>query len=111
RGHVLVKFTRARTGEILAPDNNPVSERWRTLLAGRNTKRTLARPSAAEHLALRVLCGNMKFLILAATAFLEIPRFERVGQLGRMASSRCGRCGALDAEFVGNAPASWPVSG
>ncbi|KEY59881.1 type II toxin-antitoxin system HipA family toxin YjjJ [Serratia sp. DD3] len=85
RGHVLVKFS--------APDDNPVSERWRDLLL-------------AEHLALRVLGVETEVYDFDGQRFLEIPRFDRVGQLGRL-----GVCSlrALDAQFVGNARAPWPV--
>lgn len=38
--------------------------------------------------------------------FLEIPRFDRIGQLGRIGVFSLR---ALDAGFVGNARASWPV--
>lgn len=85
RGHVLVKFS--------APDDNPVSKRWRDLLL-------------AEHLALRVLGVETEVYDFDGQRFLEIPRFDRVGQLGRL-----GVCSlrALDAEFIGNARAPWPV--
>lgn len=85
RGHVLVKFT--------APDDNPVSERWRDLLL-------------AEHLALRVLGVETEIFDFGSQRFLEIPRFDRVGQLGRIGVFSLR---ALDAEFVGNARAPWPV--
>lgn len=38
--------------------------------------------------------------------FIEIPRFDRVGQLGRIGVFSLR---ALDAEFVGNTRAPWPV--
>lgn len=85
RGHVLVKFS--------APDDNPVSERWRDLLL-------------AEHLALRVLGVATEVYDFGSQRFLEIPRFDRVGQLGRIGVFSLR---ALDAEFVGNARAPWPV--
>ncbi|GAA3611147.1 hypothetical protein GCM10023078_42500 [Gibbsiella greigii] len=85
RGHVLVKFS--------APDDNPVSERWRDLLQ-------------AEHLALRVLGVETEVFDFGGQRFLEVPRFDRVGQLGRIGVFSLR---ALDAEFVGNARASWPV--
>lgn len=85
RGHVLVKFS--------ALDNNPVSERWRDLLL-------------AEHLALRLLGVETEIYDVSHQRFLEIPRFDRIGSLGRI-----GVCSlrALDAEFIGNARAPWPV--
>lgn len=85
RGHVLVKFS--------ASDDNPVSERWRDLLL-------------AEHLALRVLGVETEVYDFGSQRFLEIPRFDRVGQLGRIGVFSLR---ALDAEFVGNARAPWPV--
>lgn len=62
RGHVIVKFT--------AADDNPISERWRDLLL-------------AEHLALSVLGVETEVFDFAGQRFLEIPRFDRIGQLGR----------------------------
>nr|WP_159466226.1 type II toxin-antitoxin system HipA family toxin YjjJ [Scandinavium goeteborgense] len=85
RGHVLVKFS--------APDDNPVSERWRDLLL-------------AEHLALSVLGVETEVFDFGSQRFLEIPRFDRVDQLGRIGVFSLR---ALDAEFVGNARAPWPV--
>jgi hypothetical protein len=85
RGHVLVKFS--------APDNNPVSERWRDLLL-------------AEHLALSVLGVATEIFDFAGQRFLEVPRFDRVGQLGRVGVFSLR---ALDAEFIGNASAPWPA--
>ncbi|MCS2154322.1 type II toxin-antitoxin system HipA family toxin YjjJ [Scandinavium goeteborgense] len=85
RGHVLVKFS--------APDDNPVSERWRDLLL-------------AEHFALRVLGVETEVFDFGSQRFLEIPRFDRVDQLGRIGVFSLR---ALDAEFVGNARAPWPV--
>ncbi len=85
RGHVLVKFS--------ASDDNPVSERWRDLLL-------------AEHLALQVLGVETAIFDFAGQRFLEVPRFDRVGALGRIGVFSLR---ALEAEFVGNARASWPV--
>lgn len=85
RGHVIVKFT--------AADENPVSERWRDLLL-------------AEHLALNVLGVETEVFDFGGRRFLEIPRFDRTGLLGRkgLFSLR-----ALEAEFVGRAREAWPV--
>lgn len=85
RGHVLVKFSVA--------DDSPVSERWRDLLL-------------AEHLALAVLGTGSEIFDFAGQRFLEVPRFDRVGQLGRVAVFSLR---ALDAEFVGDAAAPWPA--
>lgn len=84
RGHVLVKFS--------APDDNPVSERWRDLLL-------------AEHLALSVLDVESEVFDFAGQRFLEVSRFDRVGPLGRLGVFSLR---ALDAEFVGDASAPWP---
>ena len=85
RGHVLVKFT--------AQADNPVSERWRDLLQ-------------AEHLALKVLGVETEVFDFGGQRFLEIPRFDRVGQLGRVGLFSLK---ALEAEFVGRARETWPV--
>ncbi|MBS1143231.1 MAG: phosphatidylinositol kinase [Proteobacteria bacterium] len=84
RGHVLVKFT--------AQDDNPVTERWRDLLL-------------AEHLALSVLGVETGIFDFAGQRFLEVPRFDRIGQLGRVGVVSLR---ALDAEFIGDASAPWP---
>jgi hypothetical protein len=84
RGHVLVKFS--------APDDNPVSERWRDLLL-------------AEHLALSVLGVETEVFDFGGQRFLEVPRFDRVGQLGRIGVFSLR---ALDAEFIGDVSAPWP---
>lgn len=85
RGHVLVKFT--------APGDNPVTQRWRDLLL-------------AEHLALSVLDVETEVFDFGGQRFLEVPRFDRVGRLGRVAVFSLR---ALDAEFVGDVSAPWPT--
>ena len=85
QGHVLVKFT--------AAENNPVSERWRDLLH-------------AEQLALRVLGVETEMIDLGPQRYLEIPRFDRVGELGRIGIFSLR---ALDAEFIGKAREPWPT--
>lgn len=85
RGHVLVKFS--------APDDNPVSERWRDLLL-------------AEHLALSLFGVETGVFDFGGQRFLEVPRFDRIGQFGRIGVFSLR---ALDAEFVGDAAAPWPV--
>lgn len=84
-GHVLVKFS--------ALDDNPICERWRDLLL-------------AEYLALKVPGVETAVFDCAGQRFLEIPRFDRIGLSGRVGIFSLR---ALDAEFVGNARASWPV--
>jgi hypothetical protein len=85
RGHVLVKFS--------AQDDNPVSERWRDLLL-------------AEHLALATLGVDSEILDAQGQRFLELQRFDRVGQLGRIGVFSLK---SLDAEFVSDATAPWPA--
>ncbi len=85
KGHVIVKFT--------ASDDNAVSERWRDLLQ-------------AEHLALKVLGVETEVFDFEGQRFLEIPRFDRVGSLGRIGLFSLQ---ALDAEFIGRAREPWPV--
>ncbi len=84
RGHVLVKFT--------TPDDNPISERWRDLLQ-------------AEHLALKVLGVDTEVFDIEGRRFLEVPRFDRVGPLGRIALFSLR---ALEGEFIGRARDTWP---
>ena len=88
--HVLVKFTVAT--------DNPVTRRWRDLLA-------------AEHLAGQVLrdagvpAARSRLLDIAGRRFLEVERFDRVGDFGRRALHSLA---ALDGEFVGDAASPWP---
>lgn len=89
--HVLVKFS--------LPQSTPANERWRDLLL-------------AEHHALETL--RDAGLNAAASwvhdhlgqRFLEAERFDRVGQTGRRDLVSLA---ALEAEFVGNPRAPWPV--
>ncbi len=85
RGHVLVKYS--------APDDNAVSERWRDLLC-------------AEHHALAVLGTPSLVIDGGGQRFLEVPRFDRAGALGRIGVFSLR---ALDAEFVGRLHEPWPV--
>lgn len=93
-GHVLVKFT--------APDDNPITARWRDLLlAEHQALETLAAAGASLPGAAR-----SRVVDIGAQRFLELERFDRAGACGRRAllSLAC-----LDGEFVGNAAAPWPV--
>lgn len=89
--HVLVKFT--------AANDNPISCRWRDLLA-------------VEHLAAQVLQAadvpavDSRLRDIGGRRFLEVDRFDRVGTFGRRALHSLA---ALEAEFVGDARAPWPV--
>ena len=88
--HVLVKFSEREEG--------PVSERWRDLLL-------------AEHLALDTLhdagipAARSRILDHDGQRFLEIERFDRIGELGRRALISLA---ALEAEFVGLGTWGWP---
>lgn len=89
--HVIVKFSTL--------EESPVSERWRDLLL-------------AEHLALSTLrdagisATSTHIVNHGNQRFLEVERFDRVGDLGRRALISLA---ALDAEFVGSGTASWPI--
>jgi hypothetical protein len=89
--HVIVKFSEA--------EESPVSERWRDLLL-------------AEHLALDTLCAagisaaQTRVLDYGSQRFLEVVRFDRVGEQGRRALISLE---AMDAEFVGLGTGRWPL--
>ena len=84
-GHVIVKFTVAT--------RNPISERWADLLL-------------AEHIALEILGVATYVFDFGDQRFLEIPRFDRVGERGRVGMFSLH---ALQAQFVGGQPsARWP---
>lgn len=89
--HVLVKFS--------LPAQNPVTQRWADLLL-------------AEHLALETLrnagvaASATEIIDTTSQRFLQIQRFDRIGEHGRRALFSLA---ALDAEFVGKGNASWPV--
>jgi DNA-binding transcriptional ArsR family regulator len=89
--HVIVKFSELEEG--------PVSERWRDLLLG-------------EHLALDTLreagipAAKTQVFDRSGQRFLEVERFDRIGNLGRHALISLA---ALDAEFVGAGTSGWPI--
>lgn len=89
--HVIVKFSELEEG--------PVSERWRDLLL-------------AEHLALDTLreagipAARTRIVDHGGQRFLEVERFDRIGNLGRRARFSLA---ALDAEFVGAGAGGWPI--
>jgi hypothetical protein len=91
--HVLVKFSLPDGGVA-----NPTIQRWRDLLL-------------AEHHALQTLAAagipaaRTEVVDHAGQRFLEVERFDRVGALGRRGVFSLA---ALEAEFVGDAPAPWP---
>lgn len=88
--HVIVKFSELEEG--------PVSERWRDLLL-------------AEHFALDTLreagipAAKTQILDHGGQRFLEVERFDRIGNLGRRALISLA---ALDAEFIG-VGTGWPI--
>lgn len=90
--HVIVKFS--------LPEVNAVTVRWRDLLA-------------AEHLALRALAeaglatARSELLDHGTQRFLEVERFDRVGERGRRALHSLG---CLDDEFTGDRSARWPTA-
>ena len=90
--HLIVKFSELEEGTV--------SERWRDLLL-------------AEHLALDTLreagipAARTQIVDHAGQRFLEVERFDRIGNLGRRALISLG---ALDAEFVGLGASGWPIS-
>lgn len=89
--HVIVKFSEAEAG--------PVPQRWRDLLL-------------AEHLALETLrhagipAAASRIIDHQGQRFLEVERFDRIGDLGRCALTSLS---ALDTEFLGTGNGPWPV--
>lgn len=89
--HVIVKFSELEEGSV--------SERWRDLLL-------------AEHLALETLreagipAAKTRIFDYGGQRFLEVERFDRIGDLGRRALISLA---ALDAEFVGAGTGGWPI--
>lgn len=89
--HVLVKFSSVA--------DNPVTRRWRDLLA-------------AEHIAAQVLLGagiqasHSQLFDIGGRRFLEVERFDRVGDFGRRALHSLS---SIEAEFVGDAGSPWPL--
>ena len=88
--HVIVKFSEAEAG--------PVPQRWRDLLL-------------AEHLALETLrhagipAAASRIIDHHDQRFLEVERFDRIGDLGRRALISLA---TLDAEFLGTGRGPWP---
>jgi hypothetical protein len=87
--HVIVKFN--------ASNQNPVSERWKDLLL-------------AEHLALETLrqagvyAPESNIVDSGNQRFLQVNRFDRIGEHGRNALFSLA---ALDAEFLGAGTGGW----
>lgn len=89
--HVLVKFTSAA--------DNLVRRRWSDLLA-------------AEHIAAQLLlnagipASHSRLFDIGGRRFLEVERFDRVGNFGRRALHSLT---SIEAEFVGAASSPWPI--
>lgn len=81
--HVIVKFSVA--------EDNPVSERWRDLLLAEHH-------AAAALLEAGIAAVRTHVVDHAGQRFLEVERFDRVGNFGRRGLISLA---ALDAEFVG----------
>lgn len=93
--HVLVKFSLADANASL----NPVTERWRDLLlAEHHALETLSAAGASAARSCIVDHGGQRFL--------EVERFDRIGSMGRLGVFSLA---AIEAEFVGDAAAPWPV--
>lgn len=89
--HVLVKFTAAA--------DNPVTRRWRDLLAAEHLAAEALREAGIEAVASRLIDRDGR-------RFLEVERFDRVGERGRRALHSLM---AVEAEFVGAGNEPWPV--
>ncbi len=90
--HVIVKFSELEKG--------PVSERWRDLLLAEHLALDTLREGGISTSRTQILEG------LGGQRFLEVERFDRVGNLGRRALISLA---ALDAEFVGLGTGGWPI--
>ena len=88
---VIVKFSEAEAG--------PVPERWRDLLLAEHLALATLREAGIAAAASRVIDHH------GPQRFLEVVRFDRAGPLGRRGLLSLA---ALDAEFIGAAPAGWP---
>ena len=89
--HVLVKFT--------AAGDNPVTQRWRDLLAAENVAAQVLRNNGIQ-------ASHSRLVDIAGRRFLEVERFDRVGQFGRRALHSLA---SVEAEFIGDANAPWPL--
>jgi hypothetical protein len=89
--HVLVKFT--------VPADHTIAERWRDLLLSEHLALTTLREAGVDAARTEVLDHE-------GQRFLEVERFDRVGEHGRRALLSLA---SLDDEFVGQRTAPWPV--
>lgn len=90
RSHVLVKFSSA-------PDN-AIAQRWSDLLIAESLALQVVAEAGQSCAPTKVLLGDNR------QCFLEIERFDRIGEHGRVALVSLE---ALDAEFSGSGGANW----
>lgn len=93
RAHVLVKFS-------TAPEN-PNAQRWSDLLIAESLALRVVAAAGFPAAQSEVLLGENR------QCFLEIERFDRVGEFGRVAMLSLE---ALDAEFSGSGNANWATA-
>jgi len=89
--HVLVKFSSAA--------DNPVTRRWRDLLAAEQIAAQVLREAG-------IAAANSRLIDSGGRCFLEVERFDRVGPHGRRALHSLS---SVEAEFVGDASSPWPL--
>jgi hypothetical protein len=89
-GHVLVKFS--------AAPENIIAQRWSDLLIAESLALQVVTEAGLPAAPAKVLFGDDR------QCFLELERFDRVGEYGRVAMVSLE---ALDAEFSGSGSANW----
>ncbi|MFZ1871872.1 MAG: type II toxin-antitoxin system HipA family toxin YjjJ [Chania sp.] len=89
-GHVLVKFS--------AAPENIIAQRWSDLLIAESLALQVVAEAGLPAAPANVLFGENR------QCFLELERFDRVGEYGRVAMVSLE---ALDAEFSGSGGANW----
>jgi DNA-binding transcriptional ArsR family regulator len=89
-GHVLVKFS--------AAPENIIAQRWSDLLIAESLALQVVAEAGLPAAPANVLFGENR------QCFLELERFDRVGEYGRVAMVSLE---ALDAEFSGSVGANW----
>jgi hypothetical protein len=91
--HVLVKFS--------AVPDNPIAQRWSDLLIAESLAQQVVAEAGLSSAPTKVLLADNQ------QCFLEIERFDRFGEHGRVALVSLE---ALDAEFSGSGGANWVTS-
>lgn len=89
-GHVLVKFS--------AAPENVIAQRWSDLLIAESLALQVVAETGLPAAPAKLLFGENR------QCFLELERFDRVGEYGRVAMVSLE---ALDAEFSGSGGANW----